>query len=177
MGTTSFANYLRFRAAAKKSYFTPSTEIKVEQGWGLETLLAVIINNLVREIGLLPENEKVLSSQIAEAYRSFGVDAFGFGANYDKQAGAVTQPVLIPSTTLSHHLEDLIMLVKELGYKKGVLIQLNNLDIGEIHEVTDMKYLLNALRDYMQINGSSWLLVGDIGLREFIARNVVCKLI
>src|SRR5579864_9686211 len=38
--TTSFANYLRFNAEAKKLYFTPRTEIKVEQGWRSETLLA-----------------------------------------------------------------------------------------------------------------------------------------
>lgn len=183
VGTTSFANYLRFSAEAKKIYFTPRTEIKVEQGWRSETLLAAIISNFVREIELLPSNEalvsnkrfqdaKALSSRIAETYRSFGVDAFGFGASYGKQTGVVTQPVIVPSQTLGHHIEDLIFLIREVGYKNGVLFQLNNLDIGEIHRQEEMKYLLNALRDYTQIDGSNWLFVGDLGLRKFIAQHV-----
>lgn len=183
VGTTSFANYLRFSVEDKKLYFTPRTEIKVEQGWRFETLLAAIISNFVREIELRTEfkerlsderfqSSKALSSRIAETYRSFGVDAFGFGANFSKQAGIVTQPIIVPSSVLGHHLEDLITLVKEAGFKRGVLFQLNNLDIDEIHSPEDMKYLLNALRDYTQIEGASWLLVGDVGLRKFIAQHV-----
>ncbi|OGT69051.1 MAG: hypothetical protein A3J38_09700 [Gammaproteobacteria bacterium RIFCSPHIGHO2_12_FULL_45_9] len=183
VGTTSFGNYLRFQSEVKKKYFTPSTEIKVEQGWRSETLLAALISNFVREMELRAEftqvvedkrfqSAKALSSRIAETYRSFGVDAFGFGANYGKQAGVVTQPLIVPSPVLGHHLEDLIALVREVGYQNGVLFQLNNLDLGEIHAPEDMKYLLNALRDYTQIEGSNWLFVGDVGLRKFIAQEV-----
>ena len=183
VGTTSFANYLRFNTETQKNYFTPQTEIKVEQGWRLETLLAAIISNFIREIELLDQNEsiisddrfknaKALSARIAETYRSFGIDAFGFGGSYSKQPGVVTQPVIVPSSTLGHHLEDLIHLVQSLGYTHGALFQLNNLDIGEIHSEGDMKYLLNALRDYTQINGSNWIFVGDKGLRKFIAQHV-----
>lgn len=183
MGTTSFANYLRFSVEDKKLYFTPRTEIKVEQGWRLETLLAAIVSNFVREIELRQEFKEVLSderfqaskalsSRIAETYRSFGVDAFGFGVNVSKQAGIVTQPIIVPSPVFGHHLEDLITLVKEVGFKQGVLFQLNNLDIDEIHTQEDMKYLLNALRDYTQIDGTNWLLVGDVGLKRFIAQHV-----
>ncbi len=182
VGTTSFANYLRFQAHAQKLCFTPRTEIKVEQGWRLETLLAAIISSLIREIELFESNESIisderfkdaksLSTRIAETYRSFGIDAFGFGGSYSKQPG-VTQPIIVPSSTLGHHLEDLINLIKATGYKHGVLFQLNNLDIGEIHSESDMKYILNALRDYTQIDGSNWFLVGDNGLKKFIAQHV-----
>lgn len=183
VGTTSFANYLRFNAEVKKIYFTPTTEIKVEQGWRSETLLAAIISNLVREIELLPNNDalitdqrfqsaKALSAHISETYRAFGLEAFGFGANYGKHAGIAIQPIIVPSTTLGHHLEDLIYLVRKAGYRQGVLLQLNNLDLGEIHSTEEMKYLFNALRDYTQIDGSNWLFVGDVGLRKFIAQHV-----
>lgn len=182
VGTTSFANYLRFQAQAQKLCFTPRIEIKVEQGWRLETLLAAIISNLIREIELSDESEnmisddrfkdaKSLSTRIAETYRSFGVDAFGFGGSYSKQSG-ITQPIIVPSSTLGHHLEDLIILVKSAGYKHGVIFQLNNLDIGEIHSEEDMKYIFNALRDYTQINGSNWFFVGDTGLKKFISQQV-----
>lgn len=183
VGTTSFANYLRFNHETQKNYFTPQTEIKVEQGWRLETLLAAIISNFIREIELLEKNEnlisderfqsaKSLSMRIAETYRSFGVDIFGFGGSYAKQPGVVTQPVIVPSSTLGHHLQDLISLVQSVGYSHGALFQLNNLDIGEIHSETEMKYLFNALRDYTQIQGSNWIFVGDNGLRKFIAKHV-----
>ncbi len=183
VGTTSFANYLRFSAQNKKLYFTTKNEIKVEQGWRLETLLAVIISHLVRELELFTDEEaiikdmrfqnaKSLSSRIAETYRSFGIEAFGTGINYGKTAGIVTQPVIVPSPTLGHHIEDLVALIREHGYKHGILVQLNNLDIGEVHDEKEMKYLFNALRDYTQMDGASWIFVGDVGLRKFIAQKV-----
>lgn len=182
VGTTSFANCLRFQQQSKKLYFTPTGEIRVEQNWQLETLLAVIVANVVREIELLHDeklmgdkrfqNAKALSARIAEAYRSFGVDAFGFGVSYGKNAGITSQPVIVPSTVLGHHLEDLANLIKEAGFKYGLLIQLNNLDIGVIHTEEHIRYLFNAIRDYIQTDGVSWIFVGDVGLRRFIAQEV-----
>lgn len=182
IGTTSFANYLRFSAQAKKRYFTPKNEIRVEPNWNLETLLAVIISNIVREIELsLPtkiikdkrfQDTRALSLRIAEAYRSFGISAFGFGVNYGKSSGVVSQPIIVPSSVLGHHLEDLSDLIQSSGYKYGTIVQLNNLDIGAIHTAEHLKYLFNAMRDYFQTDGFSWLLVGDVGLRPFIAQHV-----
>jgi DNA-binding transcriptional ArsR family regulator len=73
---------------------------------------------------------------------------------------------------LGDHLEELANIIKDLGYTNGLLIQLNNLDVGIIHEESHLKYLFNALRDYMQTDGISWILVGDKGLRSFIAQEV-----
>ncbi len=182
VGTTSFGNFLRFSAQAKKDYFTPGNEIRVGAGWSIEALLSVIVANIVREIELSQikklikderfQNAKALSARIAKTYRSFGLNALGVGASYGKQAGVVTQPVVVPAAVLGHHLEDLAALVQSTGYKYGILLQLNNLDVGEIHEAKHLKYLFNELRDYVQTNNVSWLLVGDIGLRQFIAQNV-----
>jgi hypothetical protein len=155
----------------------------VEAGWSLETLLSVVIANLIRELELFHpqkevlnderfQNAKALSMRIAETYRSFGIEAFGFGLNYGKSAGTSSQPVLVPSGVLGHHLEDLSALVTSIGYRYGTLIQLNNLDIGAVHEEGHAKYLFNALRDYIQTDGISWVMVGDIGLRRFIAQEV-----
>lgn len=182
VGTTSFANFLRFSAQTQKNYFTPSNEIRVGAGWSIETLLSVVIANIVREIELSRDdniikdkrfqNAKALSIRIAETYRSFGINALGFGASYGKQAGIVTQPVIVSTAVLGHHLEDLASLIQSSGYKYGLLLQINNLDIEEIHEGKYLKYLFNELRDYIQTNNVSWLLVGDIGLRRFIAQQV-----
>ncbi|MCW5589598.1 MAG: hypothetical protein KIT27_08055 [Legionellales bacterium] len=182
VGTTSFANFLRFSAQEKKLYFTPNNEIRVGPSWSLETLLGSIIANIIREMELaLPnsvlnekafQDAKALTIRIAETYRSFGIDALGFGINYGKSAGITSQPVLIPSAVLGHHLEDLAKLIQSAGYKNGVLLQLNNLDLGEIQDEKHLKYLFNELRDYIQTKLVSWFLVGDIGLRKFIAQQV-----
>jgi hypothetical protein len=181
VGTTSFANFLRFSAQSKNNYFTPTNQIRVGAGWSLETLLAVVIANIVREIELSQnkriiadarfQNAKALSARIAETYRSFGLNLLGYGASYGKQAGIVTQPVIVPAAVLGHHLEDLAELVKA-KYKYGLLLQLNNLDVDEIHDEKHLKYLFNELRDYIQTNNVSWMLVGDVGLRRFIAQQV-----
>ena len=92
--------------------------------------------------------------------------------NYGKSSGDSSQPLIVPAPVLGHHLEDLAKLAKSLGYQHGILLQLNNLDIGEIHDESHMKYLFNGLRDYFQTDLTSWMLVGDIGLRDFIAKKV-----
>ena len=51
-------------------------------------------------------------------------------------------------------------------------VQLNNLDLDVIHTEEHLEHLFNAARDYFQIENISWFLVGDIGLRSFIARRV-----
>jgi DNA-binding transcriptional ArsR family regulator len=182
IGTTSFGNYLRFNSQAQKKYFTPSNEIRVGAGWNIETLLAVVIGNIVRELDIFQpdhvannkqfKDAKALTMRIAETYRSFGIDALGFGLSYGKNAGIVSQPSIVPAATLGHHLEDLAKLVQSLGYKFGILLQLNNLDVGAIHEAKHLKYLFNELRDYIQTDLVSWMLVGDVGLRRFIAQQV-----
>ena len=144
IGTTSFGNYLRFNAQRLKHYFTPTHEIRVGPGWTLETLLSVGIANIVREIELYQtglgksdprfESAKALSMRIAETYRNFGINAFGFGANYGKSAGISSQPVMVPAAVLGHHLEDLVAIIREAGYQHGILLQLNNLDVDEIHD-------------------------------------------
>lgn len=186
VGTTSFANLMRFDAQEKKLYFTPPKEIRVEAGWTIETLFAAIISNVVRALEIAFEKKvqnnkafqdaKAISHRIAEVYRSFGaqVGAYGWsaGMNYNKSPGIVSQPVIVPSNVLGEHLEELAKITKQLGFKNGLLIQLNNLDVGVIHEEKHLCYLFNALRDYMQTDEVSWILVGDTGLRSFIAQEV-----
>ena len=181
VGTTSFANFLRFNAQIKKTYFTPRCEIRIERNWSLESLLGAVIINVVRELELVYEKKitkkevfkkaKALANRMSEAYNSFGVSIFGVGINYGKSSSG-TQPSMISSVALGHHIEDLATLVKELGYKNGLLIQFNNLDLGVVHEEKHLLSLFNAIRDYLQIRNTSWIFVGDRGLRSFIASQV-----
>lgn len=186
VGTTSFANLLRFNAQKAGRYFTPDNEIRVEAGWNLEMLFAAVISAVVRTLESAFYKKvkkhksflaaKSISNCMAEIYRNMGVQlgAYGFtaGFSYNATPGTSAQPMIVPSNVLGDHLEDLATLVKTLGFQHGLLIQLNNLDVGSIHEANQLKRLFHALRDYMQTNGISWILVGDVGLRSFIAQEV-----
>ena len=181
IGTTSFGNFIRFTAHDKKHYFTPTGEIKVEPYWNADTLMAAIIGNIVTTLELshgsdLAKNEdfiqaKATVSRVTDIYKSFGLSGLGVGGSYGA-SGTATQPVIMPTPMLAHHLEGLIKVVKELGYKYGILIQLNNLDVGTVQDEAHLAVLLNVMRDYFQMPGSSWLLVGDTELRKFIARKI-----
>lgn len=181
VGTTSFANYVRFTAHSNKKYFTPTGEIKVEPYWNADTLMAAAIGNIVTTLELYHAEEiakdesfiaaKSIVSRITDTYRSFGLSGLGIGGNYGS-SGTTTQPMLMPTPMLAHHLEGLIKTIKALGYQHGVLIQLNNLDVGTVQDEKHLVMLLNVMRDYFQIPGSSWLLVGDTQLRQFIAQKI-----
>jgi len=180
VGTTSFANYIKFSAQAKKLYLAPRVEASVEAHWNLESLLTAVISNIVREMEMIDNKitqnkvfteAKALSHRLSEAYNSFGITAFSVGGSYGKSA-AISQPSFIPSTTLGHHLQDLSNLAVKQGYKNGILVQLNNLDLNVVHSEEHLSYLFNAVRDFLQIENISWLLVGDVGIGSFIANRV-----
>jgi hypothetical protein len=181
VGTTSFGNFLRFKAQEEYKYFTPTSEIRVEPNWNADTLMAAVIANVVSTLELLyfdqikdqPKFKKAkeMVQRVTKTYRTFGASAFGFGANYGKSS-STSQPMIMPTQVLSHHLEDLVKVVYKLGFKYGVLIQLNNLDVGVVQNEDHLKTLLNVMRDYFQMTGTSWLLVGDMSLRRFIAQDV-----
>jgi hypothetical protein len=181
IGTTSFGNFLRFKAQDEHKYFTPTSEIRVEPNWHAETLMVAVIANIVSSLEMQYLEKiknkkqfkaaKAIVQSVTETYRAFGASAFGFGANYGK-SGNTTQPVIMPTQTLASYLIELVELVYSMGFKYGILIQLNNLDIGIVQQETNLKILLNVMRDYFQIPGTSWLLVGDMPLRHFIAQEV-----
>ncbi len=181
VGTTSFGNLIRFSAQNDKKYFTPTSEIRVEPSWNADTLMAAVIVNIVTTLQLnyadkLKNNAKfkaakAIVQQVTETYRSFGASVFGFGASFGSSTNS-TQPMVMPTQVLAHHLEGLVQIVLKLGFKYGILIQLNNLDVGVVQDENNLKTVLNVMRDYFQLPGTSWMLVGDMSLRRFISQEV-----
>lgn len=182
VGTTSFANFVRFNEMAQKKYFTPINELKVEQSWNADTLLAAVVGTLIKTLEIRHFDElkddndflkaKAVVNQITEVYKSFGFSSFGIVGSYGS-SGVTTQPMVMPTQMIADHLEGVTnIIVNKLGYKHGALIQLNNLDVGTVHEETSLRQLLNIMRDYFQQHNCSWILVGDQNLRKFIAQKV-----
>ena len=91
VGTTSFANYLKFSTQKTGRYFSPRAEVSVQKNWNLESLLTAVISNIVQELELTHAKEmkknkifleaKSLSHRLSEAYNNFGISAFSVGGN------------------------------------------------------------------------------------------------
>lgn len=142
VGTTSFSNFVRFTAHNEKKYFTPTGEIRVEPYWNANTLMAAIIGNIVTSLEISHASKvakdkhftqaKSIVSRITETYQSFGLSALGFGGSYGT-SGLTSQPILMPTSMLAHHLEGLIKTVKQ--HEKLLSTTRQQLAIGRRHTI------------------------------------------
>lgn len=184
VGTTSFANAVRFTLKGKRQNFTPEMEVSTGPGWNREILLANILSNLVWSLETegkrLSKNRKFLeikraTHQVRETFKNIGVQlsilGSGGGLSSGKQA-VITTPPLYPITTLSQYLVEVARIARKIGYKKEIIVQVNNLDVETMLDPKQLQFLLNDIRDTLQIEGYSWFLVGDVGLRNFISGKV-----
>lgn len=182
VGTTSFGNYLRFTKELQGHILTPLRELSVGTGWNEELLLANVLSSITWELEeKIPskykakyEEIKSISRQIRATYRdvSLQLSAMGVAGVGVNKRTVVTVPQLIPTATLIQHLLDIKNLSDASGYHKGTIIQLNNLDVGTLFDPAQLASFLNGIRDLLQIEGYTWILVGDTGLRRFIADKV-----
>ena len=180
VGTTSLGNYLRYTLLKKKDYFTPIVEIALGKNWNQDMLLANTIAALCwsleqRHPEIIKDREyketKMIIQQVQEKYKSYGAQILGFGAQYGR-TGSASQPAFFPTLGLIQYFHQIRDIIAGLGYQHGILIQLNNLDLKVVHQPEEMRQFLNASRDIFQISGYNWLIVGDLGLRGFIASEV-----
>ncbi len=184
VGTTSFGNVVRFNLKKKRGNFTPESEISTGPGWNREVFLANVLSNLVwsleKEEPKLGKNKRFIeikrvTHQVRETFKNVSVQlnilGTGGGMGYGKQA-MVTTPPLYPVTTLTQCLKEITKIIKEIVYEKETLIQINNLDIETMIDPGQLIFLLNDIRDPLQLEGYGWLLVGDRGLRNFISSQV-----
>lgn len=149
-----FVNNIKFLSKARKQYLVSGEIIDISLCGNIGNLLAAVIVNIVHEMELLDgkadhfkvfRKMKILSSQLSDGCNSFAL-----------------------STVLSHHLRDLAELAAHLGYENGILIQLGKVDIS----TERLRVVLNEARDFFQLDGFSWLIVGSVGLTGFISRHI-----
>lgn len=184
VGTTSLGNFVRFSCHEEYAYFTPDSEISVSPGWNSEILLANVLSTLVWSIEEYnPETKhnsefleiKRATHQVRETFRNVSLQlsvlGTGAGGGAGKQA-IVTTPSLYPVTTLTQYLRQISQIVQKMDSRRDIIIQLDNIDLVTIFSSSQLKFFLNDIRDILQIEGFSWILVGDTGLRNFIASEV-----
>lgn len=180
VGTTSLGNYVRYRMLEGHGYLTPDLEIAVGPNWNLELLLSNVLSAVVYALdGRHPEVRANGSFQevrratqlIEERFKTLGAQVLGFGAQYG-QSAALASPSVVPAMTLMQYMKAMAALSGELGYGNGIIVHINNLDVGTVFQPDDLRSFLNESRDAFQLDGYDWLLIGDLGLRGFIGSHV-----
>lgn len=183
LGSTSFGNFRRFTLHNEKRYFTPNSEIRVEPHWQAATLISAVLGNIISTLELQPHYHKIVANeaafietrslvkQVTDTHRAGGANLLGVGASYDQSTSA-SQPPIICTQLLQPYFEGIVRLIQQIGFKHGVLIQLNNLNVGSVHQPHDLARLFHVMRDYFLTPGTSWFLIGDQPLRQFTQEHV-----
>ena len=184
VGTTSMGNFVRFAKKQDRMSYSPDSEVPVSPGWNCEILLANVLSSLIwsleKEKDKLGSNSdfqeiKRVTHQVRETFKNISLQLSILGTGGGGQVGKeamVTTPPVYPLITLNQYLQQITRITKELGYKKGTIIQIDNLDLDTLLTSEQLRVFLNDIRDTLQIEGFNWLLVGDKGLRDFIASKV-----
>lgn len=179
IGTTSFANVVRFQSGTR----TPKMELAVYRGWNAQTLLENVLVAVIHEVSEDPRARSLatvrrvqaLVQRVEKAVHSAGVSLLGFGGQVSRNV-SVTQPGIVPMETLRQSLTALAeaLAPKARGDAGGATfsIQLNNLDPDLTFTADELSAFLNDIRDSLQLPGFGWLLVGKTGLGRFITTNV-----
>jgi hypothetical protein len=82
-----------------------------------------------------------------------------------------TAPVEITSTHLLGWIREIVLAVKNrYGSSGRLLFQINNLDLNETFTEEQMIKFFNEIRDYLQIEGTSWILTGTPGILNIVSK-------
>lgn len=180
VGKTSTSNFIRFN---KKERLTPELEISCQPHWSNCDFIHNILASVTEHICLKSSTKfkalanegivKELKSQYEDqSTYSGGVSILGFGGNASANIERTTQAD--NQAILKNNLIELGKAVsKIIGIKHApIIIQLNNLDLGDSFSESELKAFFNAIRDTLQIESYSWIMNGKTGLVPFLDKNV-----
>lgn len=181
VGTTSLGNFVRFTHQTKNKALTVTNEISVQPGWNIEILLANVLSSVIWSLEeKVPNIEKDknfkeikrITHHVREVFHNIGLQLTPIAGGQLGKQPSITVPSIYPTTTLIQNLSKAKALVKKYNFSRDIVVQLNNLDIGTMLSPEQIRFFLNDIRDVIQREGFSWILVGDSGLRNFITENV-----
>lgn len=184
-GKTSFGNYVRF---SSKTQFSPTIELKSFPWWTNEDFILHVIAAIVEEltkgktykIKVDKEMDKII-----QKYKSFFTQSYSGGINAGMPLVGSAGINFGKSTSFSRSsnnsfieyesdLRSLASMIQvQMKTKQPIIIQVNNLDLGEGFSEEEMTKLLNSLRDIFLFPEFSWILTGKNGLQSFLSDN--CK--
>lgn len=177
VGKTSLGNVVRL---GKNGVFTPISEIGVKPHWNNDDFLAVIIATIAKDI--CNPNSRLHSLKSLAAVKN----ALGLFDNIKTQVGGVSlmgsgvtmgaslsRPLQLNQAVLIDAVEKLgAALSKKLDVTSPIIIQINNLDLGNSFSEERMITFFNEIRDTLQLPYINWVICGSTGIGSFITRNI-----
>ena len=177
VGKTSLGNVIRL---GKDGVFTPMSEIGVKPHWNNDDFLAVIIATIAKDIS--NPNSKLYSLRNLPAIKS----ALGLFDNIKTQVGgisvmgsgvtvgsSVSRPLQLNQAVLMDTIDKLgAALSKRLDVSSPIIIQINNLDVGNSFTEESMIAFFNAVRDTLQLPYINWIICGSTGIGQFITKHI-----
>ena len=177
IGKTTFVNFIKHQAV-KDGYFTPFGELGLEYDWSPEEFMLNTINIIFTTIDRTKSLKEKINPELAQKMNVlFGIDrgysggvglsvsAFGagIGANIDKgQSFGVPK---LNSATLKLLLQEVLDELIRLGFK-GTILHFNNLELVQDKGETQLRRIMNGIRDFLQVKGAHFIFVSDTKLYE-----------
>jgi hypothetical protein len=171
VGKTSIGNYVRF---SLENVMSPRDEYKARAGQTPEDFLMNLVQTLVQEVYLPGSKYNSFRDvkpfkELSEIFRS-GILTNITLMNVSLQQSRIA-PVKITSTDLLGWIREIVLAVKNrYGNSGRLLFQINNLDLNETFTEEQMVKFFNEIRDYLQIEGTSWILTGTPGILNIISK-------
>ncbi len=174
IGKTTFVNAFRYQWGyrTKDKLISPFNAIQVQENWRpKEFLLSSVYHTISRirfDIGEDEFNKNEILKEIASAVAAYREEHLGFGFGVQNPiAGISAQRQVSVSTTVGSVTSDLlfsylgllIQMVKSNGYQ-GLILHYDNLETVEPNVLLN---LIDAVRDYLQIQDVYFVFVGGIG--------------
>ena len=164
VGKTTFVNVARYKAISDGKFFTPFSEVGVQETW---TAFDFVLNTLYAIYSSLyaESSEKLISK---EAYRKlervvgmdvmsargFGISVMGSGVDLSNER---TGPIKLTFTALKDLLNEIIQDINKSS-KKEVILHYNNLERIKENKV---RQLFEDLRDTLQTPNAHFVFVGN----------------
>ncbi|MDO9183790.1 MAG: hypothetical protein Q7U04_15350 [Bacteriovorax sp.] len=171
VGKTSIGNYVRF---SLDKVMSPRDEYKARAGQTPEDFLMNLVQTLVQEVYLPGSKYSSFKDvkpfkELSEIFKSgvlTNLTLMNFGLQQSR-----TAPVEITSTHLLGWIREIVLAVKNrFGNSGRLLFQINNLDLNETFTEEQMIKFFNEIRDYLQIEGTSWILTGTPGIFNIVSK-------
>lgn len=171
VGKTSIGNVVRF---SLEKVMSPRDEYKARAGQTPEEFLLNLVQTLVQEVYMPGSKYGSFKDvkpfkELAEIFKTgvlTNVTLFNLGLQQTR-----TAPVEMTSAILVAWIREIVVAVKNRFGKSGrLLFQINNLDLEEMFTEAEMVKFFNDIRDYLQIEGTAWILTGTPGILNIIGK-------
>jgi hypothetical protein len=171
VGKTSIGNVVRF---SLENVMSPRDEYKARADQTPEDFLMNLVQTLVQEVYMPGSRHGSFKDvkpfkELSEIFKTgvlTNLSAFNVGFSQ-----ARTAPMEITSAILTGWIREIVGAVKNRFGKSGrLLFQINNLDLEEMFTEAEMIKFFNNIRDYLQIEGTAWILTGTPGILNIIGK-------